>query len=407
MIARFCLYGFLKNQRYFEPFLILVFLEKGLTFLQIGLLIGFREVCVNLFELPSGAVADVYGRRRSMIASFSAYLVSFLVFAAGGKLWSLFAAMLCFALGEAFRSGTHKAMIFDWLALHGRSGEKARVYGTTRSWSQLGSAVSVLIAALIVIFEGHYSRVFLYSTVPYALGLVNLFGYPAALDGKTGRRPSLAGVVQHLARTLRTCMAHAPLRRLLTESMAQRGLYVTVKDYLQPVLRQTALALPVFLALDDKSRAAVLVGVVYFALHLLSALASRLSHRTRELAGGTLPATRGLWLLTLLLYLLLIPALAWAESGLVIAVFVALAMLQNLWKPQYLARVDEASDAALGATVLSLDNQAKSVLVMVLAPLLGAAVDRWGLAPLGVLGAAAAAFVLIAVLPQRTSSIRS
>ena len=41
MIFRFSLYGLLKNQRYFEPFLILVFLEKGLTFFQIGLLVAF------------------------------------------------------------------------------------------------------------------------------------------------------------------------------------------------------------------------------------------------------------------------------------------------------------------------------------------------------------------------------
>jgi uncharacterized membrane protein YfcA len=39
MLFRFSLYGFLKNQRYFEPFLVLAFLEKGLSFFEIGLLI--------------------------------------------------------------------------------------------------------------------------------------------------------------------------------------------------------------------------------------------------------------------------------------------------------------------------------------------------------------------------------
>ena len=60
MLFRFSLYGFLKNQQYYDPFLILAFREKGLSFFQIGLLIGFREVCINLFEIPSGAVADMY-----------------------------------------------------------------------------------------------------------------------------------------------------------------------------------------------------------------------------------------------------------------------------------------------------------------------------------------------------------
>jgi len=134
MLLRFSLYGFLKNQRYFEPFLILVFLEKGLSFFMIGLLIAFREVMINLFEVPSGLVADLYGRRRAMITSFAAYVVSFVVFALSQRLAPLFLAMLFFAIGEAFRTGTHKAMIFAWLRQQGREHERTRVYGYTRSW---------------------------------------------------------------------------------------------------------------------------------------------------------------------------------------------------------------------------------------------------------------------------------
>ena len=59
MLFRFCLYGFLKNQRYFEPFWVLAFLEKGLNFFLLGLLFGFRELATNLMEIPTGAIADV------------------------------------------------------------------------------------------------------------------------------------------------------------------------------------------------------------------------------------------------------------------------------------------------------------------------------------------------------------
>ncbi|MEE9435982.1 MAG: hypothetical protein V3V37_04805, partial [Candidatus Adiutricales bacterium] len=72
LIFRFSLYGFLKNQQYYDPFIVLVFLEKGLSFFMIGLLIGFREICINIMEIPSGAMADMFGRRRSMILAFSA-----------------------------------------------------------------------------------------------------------------------------------------------------------------------------------------------------------------------------------------------------------------------------------------------------------------------------------------------
>ncbi len=64
---KFAAYGFLKNLRFFEPFLILFFREMGLSFLQIGMLFSIREIATNLLELPTGLVADIYGRRISML----------------------------------------------------------------------------------------------------------------------------------------------------------------------------------------------------------------------------------------------------------------------------------------------------------------------------------------------------
>jgi len=33
--AKFCAYGFLKDLRFYEPFMLLVFLDKGLSYLEI------------------------------------------------------------------------------------------------------------------------------------------------------------------------------------------------------------------------------------------------------------------------------------------------------------------------------------------------------------------------------------
>ena len=157
MLGRFSLYGFLKNQRYFEPFMILLFLERGFSFTQIGILVAFREICINIFEIPSGVLADMYGRRRCMMMSFISYIISFALFGFVQIYTHFFAAMFFFAIGDAFRTGTHKAMIFTWLRLQGRLDEKTRIYGYTRSWSKLGSAFSIIIATLFVIFTESYS----------------------------------------------------------------------------------------------------------------------------------------------------------------------------------------------------------------------------------------------------------
>ena len=277
MLFRFSLYGFLKNQQYYDPFIILAFLDKGLSFTLIGLLIGFRELSVNLMEVPSGAVADLFGRRRSMILSFSSYIAAFAIFATSTVLWHLFAAMFCFAVGEAFRTGTHKAMILHWLRLQGRESEKTKTYGFTRSWSKMGSAVAVLIATAIVLTTGSYVYTFLFAIVPYVLGIVNFLGYPRELDDRPEHPPSLRDVAAHLGRAFRQAFGQRRLRRVLVEAMGYESTYKVSKDYLQPVLKQMAIGLPVLVALGVDTRTAILVGCFYFALHFLSSVASRKS----------------------------------------------------------------------------------------------------------------------------------
>ncbi|MBW1912538.1 MAG: MFS transporter, partial [Deltaproteobacteria bacterium] len=46
MLRKFSLYGFLKNQQYYDYFLILAFRQMGLSYFMIGLLIAFREIMV-------------------------------------------------------------------------------------------------------------------------------------------------------------------------------------------------------------------------------------------------------------------------------------------------------------------------------------------------------------------------
>ena len=396
MLFRFSIYGFLKNQQYYDPFLILVFLEKGLSFFQIGILIGFREVCVNIFEIPSGAVADLYGRRQAMILSFSAYIMSFVVFALSRSLALLFGAMFFFAIGDAFRTGTHKAMIFDWLRLQGRSHEKTRVYGYTRSWSKMGSAVSVVIASALVFYSGNYSNIFWFSIIPYVINIINFLGYPAILDCDRKSKFSMKGVVVLLKKALKQATQHPPLRRLVVESMGFEGMFKASKDYIQPVLKQTAIALPLLLTLGDKKRTALLVGAVGFVLHLLSSFASRHSHRLVDWKGDEDKASRFIWNIDWLLFACLVPLLWFRWYPLVIFGFVALAIFQNFWRPILISRVNVHSTPEMGATVLSIESQAKSLATMLIAPVLGLTVDLVGAFwPVGVAGVLIATGIIL------------
>jgi len=378
MLFRFCLYGFLKNQQYYDPFLILAFREKGLSFAMIGLLIGFREICINILEIPTGAVADVLGRRRAMITSFLAYIVAFVIFGGSLHLWALFAAMFFFSIGEAFRTGTHKAMIFDWLARQGRADEKTKVYGRTRSWSKLGSAVSVVVAAIIVFATDQgFSSIFYLCIIPYAINIVNFLTYPKYLDGPRRESANLAGVFRALLGTF-ISLRSRPLRRLLIESMGFEGVFKVTKDYVQPVLKAAALALPVVLGLTGRQRMAVLVGAVYFVLYLASSFASRRADWLARRAGSEARGASLLWVAMLAAFVVLGGGVLAGLEAAVIAAFVALFILQNFWRPILIGRIADQTDPDLAATVLSVESQAKTLFAAIFAPLLGWSVDLVG-----------------------------
>lgn len=395
MLTRFSLYGFLKNQKYYEPFIILALRDKGLSFLTIGLLIGFRQVWVYIMEVPSGLIADTFGRRRSMIASFVAYIISFIIFATSNTLWTLFAAMFFFAIGEAFRTGTHKAMIFDWLDTEGRTDEKTQVYGYTRSWSQIGSAASVIIATAAVLITENYTAVFWLSILPYMVNIVNFLSYPKWLDRSIETKISPGDLWRRLVSTITDSLKNKALRRTILESMTYKGNATLTKDYLQPLLNQMALALPVLIAWSFERRSAILVGSVFFLLHLVSSVASRKSHHIANLAGGVERASTMLWAVNVLLFSVSVIAF-WRHSDIVaVGCFVMIIILQNVWRPILMSRIDNVSAADMGATILSMDSQAGSFYVMIFAPLLGLAVDKAGLWPVGAFGGIMALLMLL------------
>jgi len=59
-----------------------------------------------------------------------------------------------------------------------------------------------------------------------------------------------------LGKALRQTVQHSPLRRLMLESVGFGVAFNASKDYLQPILKQAAIALPILLMLEAKKRTA-------------------------------------------------------------------------------------------------------------------------------------------------------
>jgi len=189
LMWKFRFYGFFKNLRFFEPFLLILLMSMGLTLFQIGLLVSIREIITYIFEIPSGIIADKFGKKRELLICFIFYIISFIFYFFGlepdlpvSNFIFLVIASIFFGLGESFRSGTHKAMELLWMENEGLMEYKTHVYGSTRSYSLLGSALSAILAVFLIIYMPASKWIFLVTIIPYILDFILIASYPSYMN---------------------------------------------------------------------------------------------------------------------------------------------------------------------------------------------------------------------------------
>lgn len=380
---KFCLYGFLKNLKFFDPFLILYFREAGLSFFAIGTLYSIREISTNIMEIPSGIIADIVGRRLSMVFSFFAYILSFIIFYLFPSYITAIPAMILFSIGEAFRTGTHKAIILTYLKQNNMLDQKIRYYGRTRSWSQIGSAVSALIAAFIVFYSSSYRIVFLFSMFPYIAGLFLIISYPKELDstGKHDKETAGSMFKQFIKMISRPEMFKPVLRLSIVH-----GSFKSIKDYIQPAIVLLAVSLPILGILSEKEKTSIFTGVIYFFLFLLTSAASRNSFRFSR-KSSKIPFRLFLLFSTFGAAIILLGIIEFIPFVMII-VFIFLYILMNIIRPMQIGLMADIIEPKLFASGLSVESQATSLMAAVIAPVFGLMVDKislsWAFIILGI-----------------------
>lgn len=95
------------------PFYIIYFVNLGFDFWQIALISSLRSIVGLIFEIPTGIIADIYGKKMSVILGYSLSALSLLLIPLTNNfVW--IATFFCLnALFETFFTGADNAWISD------------------------------------------------------------------------------------------------------------------------------------------------------------------------------------------------------------------------------------------------------------------------------------------------------
>lgn len=394
---KFCLYGFLKNLRFFEPFLILFLLEKNISFLQIGTLYAIREIFINFLEIPSGIVADAFGRKKSLMVSFLFYIISFLIFFISSTFHVFILAIIFYAIGDAFRTGTHKAMIFEYLQINGWRNQRTHYYGHTRSWSQMGSAISSLLAASIVFLTGNYKSIFIYSTIPYILDLFLILSYPNSLNGRAIKlkKSTLINKISSVLKDYFISFKNINILKAIANLSMHSGFHKSIKDYLQPIIQTFALSIPIMISYSDNQKSAILIGVLYFIIYFSTSYVSRKAGKLKEKLKSMELALNVTMYLGFIIAFLCGLLYHFEFYFISILFYIGIFLTENIRNPIGVAYVSELYKDNILATALSTNSQAKSIIAATFAIILGFLADKYGIG----IGLSALALVILATTP--------
>jgi hypothetical protein len=135
----------------------------------------------------------------------------------------------------------------------------------------------------------------------------------------------------------------------------------------------------VFIAFESGQRSALVIGFVYFGIYLLSSYASRNAGSIGRQFGDVAQAINVTFLIGAGL-LLVAGAASWLNLPVLsIVVFLGLYLLHNVRKPLNVAFMSDQISSDVMASGLSVESQLVTLLMAVIAPVLGVLADVAGI----------------------------
>lgn len=127
-----------------------------LSFSEIGIIYGVGLFVSLLLELPSGALADLIGRKRTVIIGRTLGVFGFLLFSVADNFWIFLAASILYHANWAFESGALSALLYDSLKENDKEKE---YYQKTEAnaffWSTIGLAAASIFGGFLYRFNIH------------------------------------------------------------------------------------------------------------------------------------------------------------------------------------------------------------------------------------------------------------
>jgi MFS family permease len=352
-IAR--LYG-IKISKWFNlvmPVVVLFYQDNGMGMHEIFILKSIYSLAIVALELPSGWMADIWGRKKTLLLGAVLGSAGFLMYSFSYGFWAFVAAEIVLGAGHSFVSGADSAMLYESLKADKKSDRYVKHEGQITSAGNFAEALAGIAAGFLAAIS--------LRTPFYFQFVVATLAVPAALTLKEPLVQAATHMhsIKRMALTIKnTLWKETDLRVAILLSAATGTATLTFAWLVQPFFKTIGLPVEWF-------------GILWTALNLSVGVSSAFAFRFE----GRLNRKKEVFFIILLLTLgYLLSGMTILYEGLIfLFVFYLIRGLATVIFKNY---INLYTPSEIRATILSVRNFIIRISFAIIGPLLGWMTDH-------------------------------
>lgn len=340
----------------YMPIVVPFYESNGLSMKDIMVLQALYSIAIVVLEIPSGYLADVIGRRKTLILGAVFGTIGFATYSLSHGFIGFLLAEVVLGIGQSCISGADSAMLYDSLLERGEEKKYSLFEGRITGLGNIAEAVAGILGGVLA---GITLR------VPYfAQTFVAFIALPAAITLVEPSRkvPLIKAGFMEIVRIARFALfENRPLRRNILFSSITGTATLTMAWFAQPFFEYSRIEIAWF-------------GVLWTSLNLTVAITSYTAHRIETRLGQRY----SIWIIALLIPLCYL-ALGRFHLPTGLVVLYLFYLVRGFATPVLKDYINRVTASHIRATVLSVRNFVIRLLFALTGPLLGWMKDVYSL----------------------------
>lgn len=168
-------YNFFLQLNITSAIWVLYLAFKGMSLIEIGILESIYHITGLLFELPTGAIADLRGRKFCVVLGRAVNLISCILMITSNSFWGFAISFIFSSAAMNLNSGAAEALVFDSLKELGEEENYKKIWGQLAFVMSIAQGVAVLLGGILADISFLYA--YILGTVIQIIALLISFNF--------------------------------------------------------------------------------------------------------------------------------------------------------------------------------------------------------------------------------------